>query len=418
MFSYKPSHNKRSAIVFTIGLSFIISACGEDSSSSSGTGYSTAIENQTNFNENALITNLADNVIAPTFSEFQQLAANQVTAVNNYCQAEQNLANNLTDLSSVSDAKTAAQNSWQQAMSTWQQAEIMQIGPLLDNESTLRNNIYSWPIVNHCAIDYDVMFFKNDQVDGAPYDITLRLPSRKSMVALEYLLFNQSLNSSCPTESPTGWDNLTDTEKTIIRCQFATEVATDIANNANTIVNEWTVYANELKQAGTNSTVFSNEHEAVNQLSDALFYIDSTTKDVKLAEPLGIFANACGSQICPKAVESPYSMTSISHITNNLIGLQRLLTGVTSNNEDGLGFLDYLIDAGDAQAAETMQTNLTSAINLSQSYDSSLAATLTADPEKATATHTEIKKVTDQLKTDFIKSLALELPQTSAGDND
>ena len=52
------------------------------------------------------------------------------------------------------------------------------------------------------------------------------------------------------------------------------------------------------------------------------------------------------------------------------------------------------------------------------SYETSLAETLTNDSAIVLTTHTEVKSITDTLKSDFITSLALELPQTSAGDND
>jgi hypothetical protein len=43
---------------------------------------------------------------------------------------------------------------------------------------------------------------------------------------------------------------------------------------------------------------------------------------------------------------------------------------------------------------------------------------LQQETDKVTDTHTKVKAVTDQLKHDFINKLALELPKSSAGDND
>ena len=40
------------------------------------------------------------------------------------------------------------------------------------------------------------------------------------------------------------------------------------------------------------------------------------------------------------------------------------------------------------------------------------------DPEQVKEVHDQLKDVTDNMKTDFIQRLALELPATSAGDND
>ncbi|WP_338324750.1 hypothetical protein [Pseudoalteromonas phenolica] len=38
--------------------------------------------------------------------------------------------------------------------------------------------------------------------------------------------------------------------------------------------------------------------------------------------------------------------------------------------------------------------------------------------KKVEHTHAKVKDITDQFKHDFINKLALELPKTSAGDND
>jgi len=144
-----------------------------------------------------------------------------------------------------------------------------------------------------------------------------------------------------------------------------------------------------------------------------LFYLDSSTKDGKLATPLGIFANECGSTVCPQTVESKYSQNSLANILNNLIGFEKLLTG-----NGGLGFTDYLLDVGDDSTATEMANNVTNTINAINQVDSSLANELTNNPEQIEQIHNNVKNITDQLKTDFITSLALELPATSAGDND
>lgn len=65
-----------------------------------------------------------------------------------------------------------------------------------------------------------------------------------------------------------------------------------------------------------------------------------------------------------------------------------------------------------------MAADIIAAIAASKNYQQSLTQALANDADRVEQTHADIKNVTDQLKTDFIKSLALELPKTSAGDND
>ena len=394
----------------------LITGCGESTSSSEGSGFgeNNQSDNDISFNQQALIANLADNVIAPTFTEFRDDAIAQQQAVTSYCQQQTALSQNAATAADVQAALSTAQNSWTKAIGIWQQAELMQVGPLLENDARLRNNIYSWPTVSSCGVDFDVMFFRTGTVNGGAYDITQRTANRRGLDALEYLLFNDNLASSCSTAAPDSWDNLTDSEKQVARCEFAVEVAVDIRNSAETLVNAWQQHTAQLKQAGEAGSGFASEHEAVNRISDAMFYLDSTTKDGKIALPLGILGdNSCGAQACAEDVESQYAQQSIQHIINNLEGFERLLQG-----GEGTGFTDYLINVGDQDTADTMLTDLQAALTNARTYQTSLAQTLTDNPEQVTQTHAEVKKVTDKLKTDFINSLALELPRTSAGDND
>ena len=91
---------------------------------------------------------------------------------------------------------------------------------------------------------------------------------------------------------------------------------------------------------------------------------------------------------------------------------------LTADEVDALGFSHYLIDVGDKVTAEIINEHVELAIEDTKNYQASLATTLATDSDKVLATHGEVKNITDKLKSDFITSLALELPKTSAGDND
>lgn len=411
---------KNKTIPLTLTFFLALTACNQKTTNQAGPDFDLgdgSKDTETNFNQLALVTHLTDNVISPTFEQFQIDAQEQQAAINAYCDTEITSTGVSEEQETIIQAKNNAQIQWRATMATWQQAEQMLLGPLLDNDGSLRNKIYSWPVVNTCAVDNDIMYFKSDSVNGKPYDIALRTPSRKGLAALDYLLFNDNLNHSCEVSAPPpGWNSLTEQEQKIARCLFAVEVAIDIENNAGTLTALWFAsdgYANELKSAGKEGSDFISEHEAVNRISDAMFYVDSSTKDGKLATPLGLFANSCGESACPEDVESPYSQNSFNNIYNNLIGFEKLLTG-----EGLLGFTDYLIDVGDQATADSLQKNTTKTLNELTAVEVTLTEALTTDSTPAVQTHKNVKTISDQLKTDFITSLALELPATSAGDND
>jgi len=419
MVNVKYSNVKKRLVAAALTPMLVLSACGEDTSSSSGELFNNSQDTDTSFNQVQLITSIVDDVITPTYQQFNTLANNQHQAVTAYCQQEQSFLDNNATENDVAESKLAAQNSWREAMNVWQQAEMMQVGPLVAGEGALRDAIYSWPIENTCGVDLDITYFKSDSVNGQSYDITKRTASRKSMVALEYLLFNDNLNHSCTGATvPGNWDNETDQYRKIARCEFAAEVANDVHNSSSELLAQWqgdSGYASKLKAAGTSGSDFATEHSAVNELSDALFYIDIFTKGAKLATPLGLTDNECGAQACPQAVESPYSQHSLENIINNLQALKLFIQG---SGDNGLGFREYLVDVGDLITADGLDADIEQVLATTKAYQLSLSATLSQDSAQVEQTHTEVKNITDKLKSDFINSLALELPQTAAGDND
>jgi len=410
-------HSKTKISTLVVAGILTLSGCFENNSSSEGPDFNPDKNTNTDFNQQALVENLTDNIITPVFTQFAELAENQAAQVEAYCNVLDEHINGQGSAENATQALNSAQQAWRDAMNTWQEAEVMLLGPLVEDDNLLRNKLYSWPTTNSCSVDYDVVFYKNDLVNGQPYDITKRTPSRKGMAALEYLLFNDNTVHACdPSAPPPEWNTFDDNTIKLARCAFAGEVARDVHNNASSLVNAWTAsdgYANQLKQAGSTTSSIAEIHDAVNRISDAMFYLDSVTKDEKLATPLGIFQNECNGIPCQQEVESPYAHHSLSNIYHNLIGFQKLLTG-----GDGLGFVDYLNDVGDSATADTMVTDVNEALATILGISGSLHDALANDVASVEQSHADIKDVTDKLKTDFINSLALELPSTAAGDND
>ncbi|SHI11394.1 imelysin family protein [Ferrimonas marina] len=397
-----------------IALSLLLLAgCGESGSSEAGPDYGSGggsnpppTPTPGEFDQAELVANLVDNVITPTFTSAQQLAAELTPSLAQYCQA----------LSSGGDASAAggdAQQTWLALMAQWQQAELMQIGPL-GSEATLRNRIYSYPVVNRCAVDQDVAFFEAGNINGNPYDITVRTDTRKGLDALEHLLFAPDADHRCPDNlAPAGWNARPEAERWLARCQFAEAVAADLEANLALLQQQWASYAEQLKSAGEPGSEFSDVHQAVNAISDGLFYLDGLTKDAKLGVPLQGFAGACLDEECLSTLESGFSASSIDNVVNNLVAFKSLFEGL-----EGAGFDDYLNDVGNPELAQRMVADLDAVIVDGTTYPGPLSQVLTEDPERVAQTQAGVKTVTDQLKVDFISSLALELPPTAAGDND
>lgn len=413
-------------IAAALGLSTM--GCSDSSSSSAGSQFNDDNNNNnpgtpTQFNEADLVANLTNNVITPAFEDFEAMASQLNLSVAQYCQSEIGFTAGSVDAQQRDSDKDQARDDWRSAMSSWQAVEMMQIGPLIENQNSLRNKIYSWPVTNTCAVDQDVAFFNAGNINGTPYDVSNRVVTRRGLDALEYLLFNDELNHSCTANTaPSGWDNLTDRQRTEQRCEFASELTADLMNNVQELLTAWsgsTGYAQSLLNAGSQpGSDFNNLHEAVNRISDAIFYLDTVTKDSKLAVPLGLFDNDCQQNACPENLESQYANHSLENIRSNLIAIRTIFTGETDGNANTTGFDDYLIEEGAQATATNINNAIDNAINNIDAYQVTLNNALVNSTNNVQVTHDQIKAITDQLKTDFITQLALQLPASSAGDND
>ncbi|WP_028117669.1 imelysin family protein [Ferrimonas senticii] len=401
----------------------LLSGCGESGSSSAGPDFgggdnSPPPTSGSDFEQLALISNLTDNVITPVFTNAAASAAELSNQLQSLCTAQAALNGGSGGEQARDDAAALAQTQWLALMAWWQQAELMQIGPLAADNNALRNRIYSWPLVNRCAVDQEVVLFESGEVAGQPYDITLRTDTRKGLDALEYLLFAPSLAHQCPASvAPANWNDRSDDDRRLARCRFAKAASDDLLTNLNALTNQWQSYAAELNRAGQPGSDFSDAQSAVNAISDGLFYIDGFTKDAKLDSPLQQFANSC-DDACANALESGLSASSLSNVGNNLSALRRLFTGVDGSGVDGVGFDDYLNEVGSNQLAVQILSDIDQALASQVALGASLVAQLNDDPDAVRQLHSQTKAITDQLKVDFINDLALELPATSAGDND
>ncbi|MCC2606749.1 imelysin family protein [Planctobacterium marinum] len=358
------------------------------------------------FTQSALIASIVDNIYVPTFELFAQKALTLNTSVSAYCASLPADNNN---------NRGAAQEQWKTTMDTWQMAELMQVGPLFFNNNELRDEVYSWPNNRACFVDQDVVL-----AEQAGYNIATRNVSRKGLDALEYLLFDEDLDHKCttPGTEPAGWNERSDADRTAARCSFASLVSSDVLSTANDIVTQWTGtngYASVLKDAGNPGSDFSTTLDAINDISDGLFYFTGPVKDGKIAAPVGIRVNNCGLVPCAQDAESPYSDYSLQNIINNMRALRTLLTG---SNESDASFVDFLTDVGDQDTATNIIAQLDEAIALAEQMTGTYSDVLTQTPESVEQLHSEVNDVDDILKGDFIQSLSLQLPSTSAGDND
>lgn len=366
------------------------------------------------FDRRAMLSNLGSNVIVPAIQTFVAEAdalADATTAAR--------VAVGTTGQTAALDA---ARVSFGETMDAWQVIEVFQLGPaaapgMATGAEGLRDQIYSWPTVNSCRVDQEIVsgdyenpdFFESELVNVYGLD------------ALEYLLHYTSAANTCAPQvdinSSGAWNALGASEVTLRRAEYAEVLAARIAADGATLLSAWqTGFLEDLSTAGTSGSEFGSAQEAVNELFAALFYVELVVKDEKLAIPAGI-SDECPTETCPNALESRWSGRSEQNIAANLTGFRAALLGGATASA-GIGFDDFLVELGAPALATEMEAETDAAIAAALAIPGTMEESLASDPASVVAAHTAVKAMTDDLKSTFVTVLNLRVPDEGAGDND
>ena len=349
----------RNAAGAVITLMAVLGACSDDGGPSDPTPDAAP----DTLDRRAVLTNIGESIVVPSYERFTARVADMAAAIDAHCAG--------LGTADEPSLRAAAQEAWKPAMSAWQLVEIMQFGPVSMDNGARRDVIYSWPIVSACAVDQDVNLHRTDPA----YDIGKRLTNRRGLAALEHLLFSDDLAHACPPQAaPEGWDELPAADRTAARCAFAQVAVADLAAQAQALLDTWRPGAGDYLTAFTSASAFASAQAGLNVVTDAMFYLDTETKDMKLAEPAGIAVNICNTvgEPCPDELESPRARHSRENVLANLRGFQMLYLGQSLDGVDGAGFDDLLRATGAATLADDMTAALVAAITAVEAVPGSL----------------------------------------------
>lgn len=355
----------------------------------------------------AFAAGLAEAVVVPSYAAFADQSGALVAAARSW------------DGRTSGPELEALHSEWRSAALLWQRAELYQFGPagamsLVAGGEDLRDLVYSWPIDNPCRVDQEL-------VDGTfasgvgDFAVNVR-----GLDALEYLLFGDPSVNACSPNSRINaegtWDALGEAGRATRRAAYALALAEQLQTDAEDLVRWWSTdgedFLAELRNAGAGSDTYASEREALNALTDALFYIEKETKDMKLAVPVGLID--CEAGACPEAVESAYANASLAHIRANLEGFAAVFEG----SDTTPGFANLLADLGASELAERMQSETQRALDAINAIDAPLDEAVLSERDAVLALHDAISALVRDLKTQFVTTLDVEIPQRAEGDND
>ncbi len=367
-----------------------------------------------------MMSNYADNIILPAISNLESSSDGFSNQLSSYCDA--------IDTPEEDARLLDAQQAYLELMGHWQFMEMAWLGPLAEQNFALRNRIYSYSEVNvsACPIDQAVVLAQGDN-----FDISNRALNHRGLGTLEYLLFNPDLTHQCPDRilETQNWDDLPEDVRKQQRCEYAQVVLEDVESSFSNLSNEWNSDEGNFRSRFVNP---NNIELALQGLTEAIFYIEDVVKDIKLGRTLGL-QNACSSTTCPEYIESSFANESYFYIQQNIIAFQTFFNG-----GDELGFDDLIINQGFPEVTSDFQENIIQALdildNTSESFSNEVALidseadaqeceNLSSNPDvigefPSCNLHGVLTRITNDLKSDFIMIVNIDLPNRAQSDND
>lgn len=359
------------------------------------------------FDSAGMLRSLGETVILPTLQDARAEALLLQVAASDWVSAPDD-----------ADALANVRGRWTGAMLAWQRAELMQIGPAGASVDTLggqdlRDEVYSWPTLNPCRVDQELVAANHASADWAQANLV----NVYGLDALEYLLWHPGDND-CPPQVDINadgtWDALGDAGVLAARADYARSLADLLIDQVDAIITAWDPEQGDFvgQLAGDPGSIYGTEVEALNAVFDALFYLELKTKDKKLGVPAGL-CDECAGTPDPEAVESPWARVSVEEIAANLDGFEEFFSG-----GDGLGFDDLLASIEQEDLADAILGATADAQAAAAAFEGPLVDRVTDDLDAVVALHAAVKAVTDLLKGDLATILVLQLPAEAGGDLD
>jgi predicted lipoprotein len=307
--------------------------------------------------------------------------------------------------------REAARAAWKTAMNEQSKMELFQFGPAGSRAVDkyhgrgLRTFAHPWPDLNRCQVETQVT--SKDYQKG--WDFVL--PNSRGLFAVEYALFYPGTDIACLPNSTAAqtWATLSPEQLVSAKNDYAVAVTDNIAAVAAEVRNVWLPDGENFTAKLTAFDGYGSEQETLNVVAWSLFYPEKEIKDLKLAARAGIATSTPNP-------ETPFALVEIENIRTNLRTWRALFQGCSADGT-GVGFDDWLIQAGHRQLAN----DLLAAVAQAQTAADAFPAFGAATQEQFLALYQAIKPLSDLLKTSLFGSsspLNLKLPASAASDTD
>ena len=340
-------------------------------------------DGNSSFDQKAMLTNYADNLIIPSYQAVAGSINEFQTAVSTF---EQNY--------SVQNLE-AIQQKWDVLYTNWMWANGYNFGPAgeLGIKKRLIEEVATWPI------DTMGVQTKISSLDTSFSDFSR---DTRGLLTIEYLIFDAQLSTAQIVAKFQADAN---------RVAYLTALANKVQAQLGEVLTQW---LNGYRNSFINNTGTS-VGSSVSILYNEFVRGYEGIKNFKLGIPLGKKAGQTGTE--PNKLEAVFARKSASYLQENLKAVESNWFGKSRGASDGSGWKEYLESAtgGENLVSQTLtqQANINQAVaSINQStslYDQINTASIPLDN-----LYTELQKQTRFYKSDMSSLLGISITFTDA----
>lgn len=368
-----PNFQKMKKIILFFGLFLLLTACSSNSSNDS--------TDSTGYNRTALLTNWADNIIIPSYTNYQTKVQSLLT-------------NTTTFVTTPSEVNLQAlRNSWVESYKAYQSISMYNIGKAEEIYLNVYSNTYP---TDATGIETNI--------SSGVYNLELLSQiSKQGFPGLDYLINGLGSTDAAIVSFYSSNANAANYKK------YLTDVAAKLKTNADLVVTDWKseYRASYIANNGTSVT------SAVNKTTNA--FVKNLEKDIrtgKLGIPSGLFSNGT---TYPEKVEGYYKKDiSKELLTIALQAEQDFFNGKhfgsTTTGESLKSYLDFLNVIRDNKKLSDIINSQFAAITISNNaLKNNFSEQITTDNTLMTTAYNTIQQNVIYIKLDMMQALNITI---------
>ena len=261
-----------------------------------------------------------------------------------------------------------AQAAWKAARKPWEQSEAFLFGPV--DTQGLDPALDSWPVNK---VDLDGVLDSGQELTEASIDALE--DTLKGFHTIEYLLFREGNQRKAEDITPRELEYLVVTTE-------------NLKAKTAQLANAWAAlgenYAGEVANAGTTSTIYKSQKDAMQEMVNGMIVIADEVANGKISDPF--------NEKDTTLVESQFSFNSIADFQNNIRGIQNVYSG-----------LSRFVNGADADLDARFKTEVQTAIDTIGAIPNPFRDSITANRGAVQAAIDAVSTVQTTLENDILK---------------